>query len=90
MYLKRKTTITLFRNFVIKVIFKCKLFFFFNFCRKLKNEKRITPDESFKFMTDILTGFIELIKNGIMHRDLKPANILINEDTYKIAGIILL
>lgn len=29
-------------------------------------------------MTDILEGFIELIKYGVIHRDLKPANILIN------------
>lgn len=32
-----------------------------------------------KFMIDMLTGFIQLIKNGIIHRDLKPANILIDK-----------
>jgi serine/threonine protein kinase len=30
-----------------------------------------------KIMTDILKGFLELIRFGIIHRDLKPANILI-------------
>jgi calcium-dependent protein kinase len=37
-------------------------------------------------MLDILNGFVEPIKHGIIHRDLKPANILINGDTYKLAG----
>lgn len=30
---------------------------------------------------------MELIRNGIIHRDLKPANILINQATYKLAGL---
>jgi serine/threonine-protein kinase ULK/ATG1 len=38
-------------------------------------------------LTDILNGFAELLKNGIVHRDLKPDNILINDDTFKLAGL---
>lgn len=37
-------------------------------------------------MTDILRGFIELIKNGVIHRDLKPANILLGDNKFKLAG----
>jgi len=37
-------------------------------------------------MTDILRGFIELIKHGVIHRDLKPANILISNGSFKLAG----
>lgn len=37
-------------------------------------------------LKDILTGFIELLRNGVIHRDLKPANILIHQGTYKLAG----
>lgn len=33
-------------------------------------------------MVDILTGFQELIKHGVIHRDLKPANILIKTDIF--------
>jgi serine/threonine protein kinase len=39
-------------------------------------------------MLDILNGFVELIKHDIIHGDLKPANILINADTFKLAGIV--
>lgn len=37
-------------------------------------------------MSDILRGFIELIKHGVIHRDLKPANILIGDNKFKLAG----
>ena len=36
-------------------------------------------------MEDLLTGFLELLKNGIIHRDLKPENILIGGGKYKLA-----
>lgn len=41
-------------------------------------------------MKNILNGFLELKKFGVIHRDLKPANILIHKNIYKIAGELLL
>ncbi|CAD8051312.1 unnamed protein product [Paramecium sonneborni] len=51
----------------------------------LKKNSFVHEQLALKIMTEILQGFIELIKFGIIHRDLKPANILIHQDTYKIA-----
>jgi len=36
-------------------------------------------------MKDLLTGFMDLLKNGIIHRDLKPENILIKGNQHKLA-----
>ncbi len=36
-------------------------------------------------MKQIISGFVELIREKIIHRDLKPANILINDGVFKIA-----
>ena len=36
-------------------------------------------------LKDLLTGFIELLKNGVIHRDLKPENILVKGAIYKLA-----
>ncbi len=36
-------------------------------------------------MKDILSGFIELLKHGVIHRDLKPENILIHQGKHKLA-----
>lgn len=36
-------------------------------------------------MQDILNGFLELLKNGVIHRDLKPENVMISSGTYKLA-----
>lgn len=38
-------------------------------------------------MLQIINGFKELVKMGVIHRDLKPANILNHEGIVKIAGI---
>lgn len=38
----------------------------------------MSEKEATRIVVDILSGFIQLIKNGIIHRDLKPANILIH------------
>ncbi|CAK72388.1 unnamed protein product (macronuclear) [Paramecium tetraurelia] len=51
----------------------------------LKQHQFVNEQQALKIMTEILQGFIELIKFGIIHRDLKPANILIHQNTYKIA-----
>jgi len=36
-------------------------------------------------MKDILNGFIELLKHGVIHRDLKPENVMISGGIYKLA-----
>lgn len=36
-------------------------------------------------LKDILLGFIQLIKAGVVHRDMKPDNILKKGHLYKIA-----
>jgi serine/threonine protein kinase len=52
----------------------------------LKKQGIVPEEEAKKILTDILTGFLELLRNGIIHRDLKPANILIDHGTFKLAG----
>jgi len=38
-----------------------------------------------KCLIQILNGFGELVKNGVIHRDLKPENILLRDEVLKIA-----
>ena len=45
----------------------------------------MSEKEATRIVVDILSGFIQLIKNGIIHRDLKPANILIHQGIFKLA-----
>lgn len=45
----------------------------------LSQKKSMSEKDALKFLTDVLTGFVQLIKNGVIHRDLKPANILIDK-----------
>jgi serine/threonine protein kinase len=35
-------------------------------------------------MYDILNGYQELIKFGLVHEDIKPSNILVNNNIFKI------
>lgn len=56
-----------------------------DFRKYLKQNKRLNEDQAKKVLVDILSGFIELVKNGIIHRDLKPENILIANDVFKLA-----
>ena len=51
----------------------------------IRKSKRLTESKAKEILIQILNGFQELIKYGIMHRDLKPANILIHENKFKIA-----
>lgn len=46
---------------------------------------RLPEEEAIACLMHICTGFVELIKEGIMHRDLKPENILIHQNVLKIA-----
>ena len=41
-------------------------------------------------MIQIVNGFREMVKHGVIHRDLKPANILNHEGLVKIAGTLYL
>ena len=36
-------------------------------------------------LSDLLTGFKELLNNNLVHHDLKPENILINDNVFKVA-----
>ncbi len=47
--------------------------------------KRFDEKNTMKFLIQILNGFGELVKNGVIHRDLKPENIMIKDDVLKIA-----
>ena len=54
--------------------------------RKALKKREYFPEEEAKsILVDVLTGFRELIKAGVVHRDLKPENILINDGLYKLA-----
>ena len=49
-----------------------------------KKKGVISELEAVNIFTDILKGFVELHKLGVIHRDLKPENILILDSTFKI------
>ena len=51
----------------------------------LTKKTKLTEVEARKVLNDYLTGFQELVKNGLIHRDLKPENILISDGIFKIA-----
>jgi serine/threonine protein kinase len=53
--------------------------------RFLKENKMIPEEQAIDYMAQILTGFYELIRQGIVHRDMKPENILIRDGILKIA-----
>lgn len=38
-------------------------------------------------MIQLVNGFREMVKNGVIHRDLKPANILNHNGIVKVGGI---
>jgi serine/threonine protein kinase len=45
----------------------------------------MTESEVLGFMSDIVSGFIELAESNYLHRDLKLANIFLNSGIAKIA-----
>ena len=49
------------------------------------NPPCLSEDKTLGIMYQILQGFKELIKQGVIHRDLKPENILVNKGVFKIA-----
>lgn len=46
--------------------------------------KRFQLFEINQIMYDILNGYQELIKFGLVHEDIKPSNILVNNNIFKI------
>lgn len=41
--------------------------------------KKINEEKAFDILRQIVKGFEEMSKLGVIHRDLKPANILVHE-----------
>lgn len=39
---------------------------------KINNEKQFSEAQSTEYLLQLLTGFIELMNNGVIHRDMKP------------------
>ena len=48
----------------------------------LKKHMRLSEDNALKILKQILNGYKELFKNGVIHRDLKTDNILIKNDVF--------
>lgn len=51
----------------------------------LTKKGKLKEDEARKVLNDYLTGFQEMVKNGLIHRDLKPENMLMHDGSIKIA-----
>ncbi|CAK91143.1 unnamed protein product (macronuclear) [Paramecium tetraurelia] len=77
-------------KFVELLATKKSLFIVTEMCRSgdLKSliaSKNISEQQAIDIMLQILEGFKELIKSGVIHRDMKPANVLNDMGTVKIA-----
>lgn len=46
----------------------------------------MSEQEAIKMLNDLLEGFTELNKHGVIHRGLKLSNIMVNEGVFKLAG----
>lgn len=51
----------------------------------LTKKSKLPEAEARKVLNDFLTGFQEMVKNGLIHRDLKPENMLMHDGSVKIA-----
>ena len=51
----------------------------------LNKYKRLSEEKALDILKQILHGYHELYKNGIIHRDLKTENILLKNEVFKIA-----
>jgi len=47
-------------------------------------QKKLTEDHALQVFYQLIEGFKELFKLGVIHRDLKPANILIDKGVFKL------
>lgn len=48
------------------------------------NKKKLTEEQTLEIFFQLIEGFKELFKLGVIHRDLKPANILVDKGVFKI------
>ncbi|CAK60881.1 unnamed protein product (macronuclear) [Paramecium tetraurelia] len=53
--------------------------------RILQKQRKLPETETIKLINDLIDGFSELIKQGIIHRDLRPSNILYDNGSYIIS-----
>lgn len=51
----------------------------------MAKKKKLNENEALNIFMQLVEGFKELNKHGVIHRDLKPANILLNNGVYKLA-----
>jgi len=50
------------------------------------NKKKILNESTaVEIISQIITGYEELIRNNIVHRDIKPENILVHNGTFKLS-----
>ncbi len=52
--------------------------------KRYARKGRLTEEEVNNIIRQIVCGFKEIVKMGILHRDLKPANVLLHQGTFKI------
>ncbi|KAM3147681.1 hypothetical protein pb186bvf_000009 [Paramecium bursaria] len=77
-------------HFIELLSTKKSLFIITEMCRngdlkQLISQKNISEQQAIGIMRQILCGFQELVKNGVIHRDMKPANVLNDKGVVKIA-----
>ncbi|CAD8078080.1 unnamed protein product [Paramecium sonneborni] len=77
-------------RFIDLITTQRSLYIITEFCKdgdlkEFLQKRRLSEKEAQGIMLQIINGFKELVKQGVIHRDLKPANILNHEGIVKIA-----
>lgn len=52
---------------------------------KIIKKKRIQEQRAVQMIEQLVTGYLEIYRKGMLHRDLKPANVFMKGDILKIA-----